>query len=203
MARPTTITDEQILAAARETFLERGISATTAEVAKRAGVAEGSIFNRFRTKAELFRKAMVPPGFEPEFVRWLQERGKHEDPKAVLAELGLKMVEFFRTLMPLIMMSWSNADACGLPEHLAVPNPPPVRALKALAGFFEREMRAGRMRRHDPEIVARVFIGSIQSYVFFEMLRAQEALPLPAETYVRGLVNLVWTGAEPRASRKG
>jgi len=49
MPRPAKIKDEEILAAAREVFLEKGIRATTAEVAKRAGIAEGSIFNRFAT----------------------------------------------------------------------------------------------------------------------------------------------------------
>ena len=58
MARPTSIKDETIVAAAREVFLERGIQATTAEVAERAGVSEGSVFKRFKTKSELFRAAM-------------------------------------------------------------------------------------------------------------------------------------------------
>ena len=38
MARPVSIKDETIIAAARQVFLERGIQATTAEVAQRAGV---------------------------------------------------------------------------------------------------------------------------------------------------------------------
>jgi len=49
MARPPVITEERILDAARGVFLKKGIRATTAEVAKRAGIAEGSIFNRFDT----------------------------------------------------------------------------------------------------------------------------------------------------------
>ncbi|MBU6163239.1 MAG: TetR family transcriptional regulator, partial [Myxococcales bacterium] len=38
MARPTTIDDEVILEAARQVFLEEGYAATTASIARRAGV---------------------------------------------------------------------------------------------------------------------------------------------------------------------
>mgnify|MGYP001134528590 CR=1 FL=1 len=58
MARPTSIDDDQILTAARAVFLEHGIRGTTLEVAQRAGVSEGSIFKRWKTKEELFHAAM-------------------------------------------------------------------------------------------------------------------------------------------------
>ena len=47
----------RLLAVARY-FLERGIWATTLEVAERAGVSEGSLFNRFKSKEGLFAAAM-------------------------------------------------------------------------------------------------------------------------------------------------
>ena len=69
--------------------------------------------------------------------------------------------------------------------------------LRAFAGFFEAEMRAGRLRKHDAEIVARTFIGGLNHYVFTEvMLRENQELPLPAETYVRGFVQLLFKGLE-------
>ena len=82
------------------------------------------------------------------------------------------------------------------------PNPPPVRFIKRLAAFFEAEMRDHRVRRHDAEIVARAFLGGLQSYVFFELLlKAQDELPLPAEMHVRGLVNLLWNGLSPTVKK--
>jgi AcrR family transcriptional regulator len=192
MARPATITDERILAAAREVFLEKGITATTAMVARRAKVAEGSLFNRFPTKRELFTAAMRPEMEDPEWLRTLDQRVGAEDVAAVLEDLGLQMVDFFRRLMPLMMMCWSNPGPKGVPDLLSAPNPPPLRALKRLAGFFEAQMRAGALERHDPEIVARAFLGGVQNYVFFEiLLRAQDEMPLAAETYIKGLVALL------------
>jgi len=201
MARPTTISDEQILAAAREVFLERGIAATTAEVARKAGVAEGSLFKRWKTKHELFFAALAPDSEEPEFIRALAARVGQGDVCETLTELGLKGIEFFRTIMPLAMMCWSNPAASGIPSHLDGPNPKPIRVLKKLAGFFEAEMQAGRLAKRDAEVVARTFIGSIQHFAFLEILnRNRDELPMPAEMFVRGLVHLIWNGIDPTRS---
>src|SRR3954471_9463570 len=203
MARPTTISDERILEAARAVFLEHGIAATTAEVAKRAGVAEGSIFKRFATKAELFKAAMQIEFEDPDFIRTLISARDEEDPRETLFQVGLQAVGFFRRMMPLVMLQFGTGKKLGVPEQLLGPNAPPLRALNALAAFIERQIKSGRMRKHEPEIVARMMMGSIQSYVFFEIvLRAQQKMPLPVEEYLRGLINVLWTGVEP-APRKG
>ena len=62
-----------ILSAARAVFLERGAMGTTSEVAARAGVSEGTIFNRFKSKEMLFRAAMHPVHARP-----LRRRGLHQ-----------------------------------------------------------------------------------------------------------------------------
>src|SRR5690349_10344588 len=198
MPRPPRIKDEEILAAARAVFLEKGIRATTAEVAERAGNAEGSIFNRFPSKAALFQAAMKPTFEEPAWAgRALAQIGQG-DVVENLVELGTEVLEFLRMILPLVMMSWSNPGSSGIPEALTGPNPPPLRVLRALGQIFEAEMKLGRIRKRDPELLARVFLGSLQNYVFFEvLLRAQELLPLPARTYVRGVVELLWEGAAP------
>lgn len=201
MARPPSIKDETIIAAAREVFLERGIQATTAEVAERAGVSEGSIFKRFKTKDELFRAAMAENVPTPPWAQSLPGRAGQGDLRETLFALGMEIIAFFRTIMPLALMAWSNPAPNGLPIPLAGPNPPPMRALKQLTGFFEAEMRAGRLRRHDPEVVARSYLGGLHGFVFFELLyQANGELPLAAETYVRGHVNLLLTGAEPASA---
>lgn len=59
MARSRSITDEQILEAARAVFLEDGFSASTLEIARRAGISEASIFKRFSTKENLFLQLLA------------------------------------------------------------------------------------------------------------------------------------------------
>jgi AcrR family transcriptional regulator len=201
MARPTVIRDETIIDAARAVFLARGIRATTAEVAERAGVSEGSIFKRFKSKVELFQAAMGAQLEEPEFLDKLAERVGHGDFRDNLFEIGTQAVAFFRTITPLMMMAWSNPGADGLPCMMGQPNPPPLRILKKLTSFFEAEMRAGRLRRHDPEIIARMFLGSINNFVAFEiLLKSHEELPMAAETFVRGLCQTLWLGIAPASA---
>jgi AcrR family transcriptional regulator len=198
MARPTTITTEQILLAAREVFLEKGISGTTHEVARRAGVAEGSIFKRYKTKEDLFLEAMKPAGEVPPWAEHLIARSGQGDIRENLIASAHEVLAFFRELMPLIMMSWSAAGTTGAPEHLRGPDCLPIRTMKAVARFFEAEMRAGRIVRHNPEVLARCYIGSLQNYVFFEVMFKTEGMPsLPEKAFVRGLVELLWRGLDP------
>ncbi|WP_027725954.1 TetR/AcrR family transcriptional regulator [Tuberibacillus calidus] len=52
---------KQIIKAAIETFAEKGYSATsTNEIAKKAGVAEGTIFRHFKTKKDLLIAIVTP-----------------------------------------------------------------------------------------------------------------------------------------------
>jgi AcrR family transcriptional regulator len=204
MPRPPKIKDEEILAAARAVFLEKGIRATTAEVARRAGIAEGSIFNRFPTKVALFRAAMRPDLEEPAWAKLVLERVGQGDVVENLVEIGTQVLEFLRQIVPIMMMSWSNPHNDGglLPPPLRGNNPPPLVAMRRLVAYFDAEIRGGRIRTgSDPELMARVFLGSLQNYVFFEvLLRARDMLPLPALTYVRGVVDLLWNGAAPVAA---
>ena len=201
MARPVSIKDQTLIDAARAVFLERGFAATTAEVAERAGVSEGTLFNRFKTKAELFQAAMHPQFEQLEWLSDIEARVGQGELREHLYELGAAGIGFFRQLMPLMMMSYANPGPSGLPEALTHPNPPPLRALKCLAAYFEAEIRLARLRPVDPELLARIFLGSVQQYVFFELVtQAQHALPLPLPTFLRGLVELLWRGAGPDAT---
>src|SRR5580658_9339702 len=108
MARPVSIKDETIIEAARQVFLERGIQGTTAEVAERAGVSEGSVFKRFKSKGDLFRAAMGDNIADPPFARDLHARVGKGDVREIMFDIGMEIVAFFRRLIPLHMMAWSN-----------------------------------------------------------------------------------------------
>jgi AcrR family transcriptional regulator len=58
MARPITISDQQIIEAARALVTERGMLATSQQIALRANVSEGTLFKRFRTKTQLLQTAL-------------------------------------------------------------------------------------------------------------------------------------------------
>lgn len=198
MARPATIDDADILRAARELFLARGIQATTAEIAARAGISEGIIFHRFGSKAQLYEAAMVPPDKGAVLSALaLEDRAGKGDLFTQMCEIGDKLIDCMRQGMPIVMMRWSQRQEDPLREMLNSADPAPLRGLRALAGYFEAEMHAGRLRRTDPEILARAFEGGLQEYVFGEIMGQGQWLPLPKAMYLRGLIDLLLHGAGP------
>ena len=74
MGRRQTIQDSDILQAARQVFLSRGVHATTLDVAKRASISEASVFKRFKTKSALFCAAMRPQLEIPPVLATLPDR---------------------------------------------------------------------------------------------------------------------------------
>jgi AcrR family transcriptional regulator len=205
MSRPVTIRDETILEAARAVFLERGIAATTAEVAGRAGVSEGTLFNRFGSKEQLFKAAMGMQIDEPDWAYLFLSRVGTGDVKEHLYELGIKFVEFFQKLVPMLMMVWSNPTmTSGKQREIHNGKHPATRNIRLVMGYLEAEMKAGRLRKQDPEIVARAFMGSLFNYAFLDVATfVHEELPQPKEAFVKGLIAVLWGGmAPPRAASK-
>ncbi len=203
MARPVTIADDVILAAAREVFLAKGIRGTTAEVARKASVAEGSIFNRFPSKVALFQAAMQPALEDPPWLADLERQASMGDLVEHLRTIGNHAIDFFGKLMPLLLMAWSSNPAGLAGRHpLGGADPPPLRILARLTAFFAAEMRAGRLRTQSPEVLARAFIGGLQNYVLFELLLKPPRAPrLDRERYVADLVSALWHGARPSAPK--
>src|SRR5690349_9659811 len=137
--RPPSISDDDILEAAREAFLEQGVGATTAEIARRAGISESVLFHRYKTKEALFMAVMdravrVSPAVEglPDQVG----RGEIADH---LFEVGTAMVEDAKKTIPLFIAANMMARASTwkleeLQERMRRPHPAQVRALKLFAG---------------------------------------------------------------------
>lgn len=201
MARPTVIRNEVILEAARTVFLERGILATSAEVAQRAGVSEGSIFKRFKTKAELFRAAM---GVDLEDVlpalRDLVSRVGTRSVEQNLVDAGIQTVVFFERVMPIVMMSWSNPKLPGC-THGYSSDPAPLRAQRFVADYLDAEARLGRIAPTKSEIIARAYLGALSNYVFSELLAQSTSTPSGTVPRVPGIGAREAPDAQPLIDR--
>lgn len=90
--RPTDLTHQRLIRAALELFSSRGYhDTTTAQIAKKAGVAEGTIYRHFPSKQqllnELYRAAL----------RWaakaIEDSGGTALPRARLAQVAQALVE--------------------------------------------------------------------------------------------------------------
>ncbi|AKT44211.1 uncharacterized protein CMC5_084510 [Chondromyces crocatus] len=196
------ITDERLLEIARQVFLERGIRATTADVAERAGVSEATVFHRYKTKDALFRAAM---DFDierpPPFLTALEQKVGHGDPAEHLFDVGMAALASGRERIPLMMMSWSNPEAM---LHRLSGCEGLFRVYELLIRYVEAESRAGRLHPAvDARIFAFMFHGSIQGYLMLELIAPRSVMP--PDTFVRGMVNVLLgqrTGPSRGASRK-
>ena len=202
MSRPATIDSQVILAAARETFFTRGVSATTAEIAARAGVSEGTLFKRFGSKVQLFQAAVG------ELIADETWQGPLQGTPRDAADLEARLVEFveraagrFKNLVPLMMMAWSSAREGYLPELFAQGTPPQVTEVQQLAGFLERAMRRGLLARRDALMSAHLLLGSVQHFALMSLMEtARTALPLDEADYARRAITTLLDGLRPEAT---
>ncbi|MBM7553685.1 TetR/AcrR family transcriptional regulator [Thalassobacillus pellis] len=99
----------KILEAAIEIFAEKGYAATsTSEIARKAGVAEGTIFRHYRTKKELLISIVAPvitkfavPFFASHFVNQVfsEKTGDYEE---LLRKIMENRFEFAKNNVPLL-----------------------------------------------------------------------------------------------------
>jgi AcrR family transcriptional regulator len=188
MARPPSISNQQILDAARAVFLAHGLAkASTVAIAQRAGVSEGSIFNRFPTKEALFRAAMddaQPPALT------LDSYVGQGDLRENLMRITVESVHYLNNLLPKLMLRWSERDR----EPRAKVCTRPREILNSLTTFFKAEKALGRVGG-DPPIIARMFMGSVWNYCFLQTVAGDRSLS--AKTFATRLVAGLWQGIAP------
>lgn len=194
MARTPKITNQQILEAAREIFLQQGFGASTIEIAQRAGISEASIFKRFSTKEELFFASMGIPE-KPLWMQELESLSGKGDVKENLIQVCLDILEFYREIMPRLMMLQTRGKA--LPSMAIKLESKSIRDVKVLTAFLEQEIEQERLRSGDPKTMALILLGSLMNYVFREQINPERAITTAAPIFVQGLVEILWQGIAP------
>lgn len=196
MGRTRSITNEQILEAAREVFLEKGIRATTLDIAQRAGVSEGTVFKRFDTKEALLSECMERPFLAP-WITMTQEMASTPaaDLAAELEQICESMLNFFVILQPMIHLQMSRGMSAG--RFVKDRESPPIQGVMALTTYLHTQQRHGLLGPVDPEIAARMLIGSVFFYAFGENAGVNDIMPMPRSTYIRGLIHNLLHGVTP------
>jgi AcrR family transcriptional regulator len=192
---------EKILSAAVEVMRERGVTnATTKEIARAAGVAEGSLYNHFSNKTDLIGAAFgeVASGIRGSVLRLLERVGEGtvEDNLTEFAEAAIR---FFGDLLPITgpvladagLIEWLRKELPGGGSRAAGP----VLGVVALTGYFEAERDAGRLRDDlRPGYLAVLLLGGCQQYTFLtliagpDLIASSSALPADPGEYARQLV---------------
>jgi AcrR family transcriptional regulator len=127
---------ELLLAAAEAEFAERGLSASVADIARRAGIAKGTVFRHFASKEELI--AAIVCGHLVTLVTTAQGLADADDAGAALLEfLGVAADDRRQNDVDFLLKAAESHDAvAGLRDDL----------LAALEVLVERAHAAGALR---------------------------------------------------------
>ncbi len=193
MGRRKIIQDEQLLKHAHDVFMEFGTFGSTKEIARRAGISEATLFQRYPTKAALFLAAMVPPRVDVEAI--IHAATSQDDPQAALVEIGHRILAYFRTLIPTVMhlMSHPSISMADVTGHFK--DMPAQTLVDALAAHLRDAHSRGELRADNPMASAGLFVSAIHSLAAFELMEMHggQNLDHAVELFAAAL----WNGLAP------
>ena len=198
MGRRPKVNREEVLAAARAAFAERGFEGTTlASIAARLGLSPAALLRHARNKEALFTACMTPgPGDQPTPVDFLAELAGSEDPRQVLRRIGEAVVPFAaRKLDEQVarFMRAKTGERIPFPPFADQPGmSPPQRGFALLEDYFRRAAQAGALHVKDVTAAALALLASLQSYVMLGRILKVPDPPIPLDRYLDTLVE-IWT----------
>lgn len=167
-------TRERVLEAAKEAFLSKGYNASMDSIASRALVAKQTLYNHFSNKDALFEEVfrvatesiLVALDGSSNDLRSDLFRFASAYRKATMSYSGIAM---FRTLT-------SEAQRFPILARAAYAVGP-GQTLHQVALFIDKHMRAGRLRRDDPDLASEMLLGMLVGIDRTRFLLGAEELP--------------------------
>jgi AcrR family transcriptional regulator len=169
----TVISEKQqkILAAAIDTFSEKGFAASsTSEIAKKAGVAEGTIFRHYKTKKELLLAIVTPtmakfaaPFFIKTFAKEVfeNEYEHYEDFLRMVARNRLEFVKKHFSVLKIFIQEIAFHDELREPYQKLFTEHVYGKFKKIIEHFQEK----GEIIDLPPETIIRMSASSIIGYI--------------------------------------
>lgn len=197
----------QILEAALKVFAEKGFSASrTSEVAKEAGVSEGTVFNYFKTKKDLLLGMLFPlfirfirPLLLSEVERIFKSRSER-NIEDVLQDLMKERIQIIQSNLPLIKTM--AIEAAFHPELID-----PIRekaapvVLKVGTKFFQDEIQKGTFREDvEAHTALRAFMSLIGGYVLMKNVLPDTFAWSDEETEIKKMLDIYLNGVKKQES---
>jgi AcrR family transcriptional regulator len=168
-----------IMQAAHELFLEKGYSGTSMrQIARRAGVAVGGIYNHFDSKEDIFAAIFVErhPFFQ---IVPILDAARGNSLEDLLRDVARRMVEVLKErpdFLNLLFIEMIEFRARHMPAFVEKALP----RLQSLVKRFESAQARERLRPLPVYMILRAFLGMFVSYAISEQLIG--SLPAEAKT---------------------
>jgi AcrR family transcriptional regulator len=200
---------EQILKAAIEVFGEKGFErATIADVARRAGVAEGSIYNYFKNKGDLLvgipRQIVQLP---VQAIAPLLEQSNVPgavSPEKVLTAIAQNLVAIFHQNSQIFRVLISAVPHLKQTTRESYVNHVILYAIGILEAYFKKQIELGVFRKDlDPRVLAMSFFGMLFPYVMLhEVIQVDAHVGTDYPHVIRQIVPLFLGGVLADASER-
>lgn len=191
MARPRSISDEEIRTAAREVFIEHGPAAPVSLIAEKLGVSHATLFERVGTKEQLLLEALSPD--RPRAIERLSHPPPHEHAREALVEVLTELMEFFHRVVPnLVVLRAAGRSITESPPRGATPprdaTPPPVALRRSLARWLQRASVDGALPPIRSRAVAEGLLGAMEARCFNGYIGGKPFAPGGDDAFLRELI---------------
>ena len=190
--------EEKILESAIKLFSKKGFSATTtSEIAKDAGVAEGTVFRYYKTKKHLLVKVMsklievMSEELMANPVEILKEN-KDKDDKEMLKILLMDRLEMFNKYWDIIQVIITEIQFHEDIRESFAKNV--VFKVKDIIGeFVESGIAKGRFKNFDSIVVSRALLGTFMAYIIQKKIMGENK-QIESEEEVDQIIELFLNG---------
>jgi AcrR family transcriptional regulator len=196
MGRNRTISDEAILAAAREVFRRHGHTASTRQIAESAGISEAVLYQRFGSKEELFFASLRTTG--PDVNALLGPSDPAGEPLEYLRGVAVRIGRHLAEVIPLAlrMMTHPAFDPT-VPGRTQPVGSPALREGLAvrLSAFADRGQFGG-----DTGVAARVVLSLAHDWALGVALAGGAAGG--REQQLTEMIDVLWMGLRPGSGHR-
>lgn len=204
---PKETKEQQILDAALKIFSEKGFaSATTSEIAKEAGVAEGTIFRYFSTKKDILRKIMIKAieVIAPEVVSKpieILSNYNNKSAKEILVEILKERVSFISPKLPIIKTVFAEAlfhedIRESLRDNII------MRVKPSFEKFFDNMVMENKLRDCDRLSALRLFVGSFMMMIVYQQIFNIKLTPEELNREIENTVDVLMNGISAESISK-
>lgn len=186
-------TREKILEAALKLFSEKGFNgAVTSEIAKEAGVAEGTIFRYFPTKKDLLFSVANPVVVDS--LKSIIEDFRNYSPRELLEAVIQNRLEIISQNIDLVKILISESQFYPeLKDKFFTEVIGPAAGL--MQAYLKEQGEKGILRDIDPEISVRVLVGMVAVFVVWKYaFKEDKYVKFSDEAVVSTIVDIFLNG---------